>query len=104
VLKLTLREILSIDLAIQKPLRYSEVSISFFREDKWISFSELGKFPPILEPIVSSSQLTRVLIDSGNGLNLLFAGTQKKMGLNISMMLTTTRLRSTASFLGTRLH
>jgi hypothetical protein len=33
-------------------------------------------------------QLTRVLIDAGGGLNLLFASTLKKMGLNISKMLT----------------
>jgi hypothetical protein len=35
--------------------------------------------------------LTRVLIDSGSGLNLLFASTLKKMGLNISKMLTPSR-------------
>jgi hypothetical protein len=34
------------------------------------------------------SQLTRVLIDGRSGLNLLFTTTLKKMGLNISKMLT----------------
>jgi hypothetical protein len=37
---------------------------------------------------VAGSQLTRVLIDSGSSLNLLFAITLKKMGLDISKMLT----------------
>jgi hypothetical protein len=37
---------------------------------------------------VSGSQLTRVLIDGRSGLNLLFTSTLKKMGLNISKMLT----------------
>jgi hypothetical protein len=37
------------------------------------------------------SQLTRVLIDGGSGLNLLFETTSKKMGLNISKMLTPSR-------------
>jgi hypothetical protein len=37
---------------------------------------------------VAGSQLTRVLIDGGTGLNLLFASTLKKMGLDISKMLT----------------
>jgi hypothetical protein len=36
----------------------------------------------------AGSQLTRVLIDGGSGLNLLFASTLKKMGLDISKMLT----------------
>jgi hypothetical protein len=39
------------------------------------------------------SQLTRVLIDSGSGLNLnlLFASTLKKMGLNIAKILTSSK-------------
>jgi hypothetical protein len=40
---------------------------------------------------VADSQLTRVLIDGGSGLNLLFASTLKKMGLNISKMLNPSR-------------
>jgi hypothetical protein len=88
VQKLTLREILSIERAIQRPLRYSEVPISFSREDQWTSFSEPGKFPLVLDPVVAGSQLTRVLIDGWSGLNLLFASTLKKMGLDISKMFT----------------
>jgi hypothetical protein len=34
--------------AIQKPLRYNEVLISFSRDDQWTSFSEPGKFPLVL--------------------------------------------------------
>jgi hypothetical protein len=41
-----------------------------------------------LDPVVAGSQLTRVLIDGGSGLNLLFVSTLKKMGLDISKMLT----------------
>jgi hypothetical protein len=89
--KLTLREILSIEPAIQKPLRYSEVPISFSRDDQWTSFSEQRKIPLVLDPVMVGSQLTRVLIDGGSGLNLLFASTLKKMGLNISKMLTPSR-------------
>jgi hypothetical protein len=37
---------------------------------------------------VAGSQLTRVLIDGRSGLNLLLASTPKKMGLDISKMLT----------------
>jgi hypothetical protein len=96
VQKLTLREILSVEPAIQGPLRYSDVPISFSREDQWTSFSELGKFPLVLDPVVADSQLTRVLIDGGSGLNLLFVSTLKKMGLDISKMVT----RSKALFYG----
>jgi hypothetical protein len=89
--KLTLREILSVELATQKPLRYSEVPISFSRDAPWTIFSELGKFPLVLDPVMAGSQLTRVLIDGGSGLNLLFASTPKKMGLDVSKTLTPSR-------------
>ena len=70
--------------AVQKPLRHSEVPITFSREDQWTSFSELGKFPLILDLVVAGSILTRVLIDGGSDLNLIFMSTITKMGLNIS--------------------
>jgi hypothetical protein len=85
---LTLRKILSVVLATTRPLRYSEILISFSMDDQWISFFELGKFPLVLDPIMVGSKLTRTLIDSGSGLNLLYASTLKKMGLDISKMLT----------------
>jgi hypothetical protein len=77
--------------ATTRPLRYSEVLISISRDDKWTSFSEPGKFPLVLDPIMAGSQLTQVLIDGGSGLNLLFVSTLKKMGLDISKMLTSSK-------------
>jgi hypothetical protein len=56
--KLTLCKIFSVEAATTRPLRYSEVSISFYRDDQWTSFSEPGKFPLILDPIMAGSQLT----------------------------------------------
>jgi len=86
--KLLLREILSVEPTIQRPLMYSEVPITFSREDQWTSFSEPGKFPLVLDPVVQGSKPTRVLIDGGSGLNLLFASTLHKMGLDFYSMLT----------------
>jgi hypothetical protein len=88
---LTLREIPSAEPATSRPLRYNKVSIFFSRDDQWTSFSELGKFPLVLDPVVVGSQLTRVLIDSGSGLNLLFTSTLKKMVLDNSKMLNPSR-------------
>jgi len=80
--KLLLREILSVEPAIQRPLKYSEIPITFSMEDQGTSFSEPGKFPLVLDPVVQGSKLTRVLIDGASGLNLIFASTLAKMGLN----------------------
>jgi hypothetical protein len=85
--KLTLCEILSVEPATSRPLRYSEVPISFSRDDQWTSFSKPGKFPLVRDPVMAGSRLTRVLIDGGSSLNLIFTSTMKKMGRDISKML-----------------
>jgi hypothetical protein len=70
--KLLLHEILSVEPAIQRLLKYSEVPISFSMEDQWTCFSEPGKYPLVLDPVVHDSKLTRVLIDDGSRLILIF--------------------------------
>jgi hypothetical protein len=55
---LTLREIMAIESVMQRPLRYSEVPISFSREDQWTNFAEMGKLPLVIDPMVAGSQLT----------------------------------------------
>jgi hypothetical protein len=78
--KLLLREILSVELAVPRPIWFS-------RDDQWTSFSELDKFPLVLDPVVAEVKLTKVLIDGGSGLNLIFISTMKKMGLDFKDML-----------------
>jgi hypothetical protein len=78
---------MSVEPAVPRPLRWSEVPISFSRDDQWTSFSEPDKFPLVLDPVVVEVRLTRVLIDSGSGPNLIFASTLRKMGLDLTDML-----------------
>jgi hypothetical protein len=85
--KLLLREIMSVEPAAPRPLRWSEVPISFSRDDQWMSFLEPGKFPLVLDPVVAEVRLTKVLIDGGSGLNLIFASTLRKIGLDLKDML-----------------
>jgi hypothetical protein len=89
--KLLLREIMSVEPAAPRPLRWSEVPISFSRDNQWTSFSELGKFPLVLDPVVAEVRLTKVLIDGGSGLNLIFASTLRKMGLDFTDMLVSSK-------------
>jgi hypothetical protein len=92
--KATRREVMSIEPAVPTPLRWSEVPITFSSADQWTSFSEPGRFPLILKPVVAGSRLNKVLIDGGSGLNILFTKTLKKMKLDIIHMLT----KSTSPF------
>jgi hypothetical protein len=80
--------------AILTPLRWSEVPITFSRADQWTSFSELGRFPLILDSLVVGSRLTKVFINGGSSLNILFPKTLKKMGLDVIDMIT----KSTSPF------
>jgi hypothetical protein len=73
-----------------------EVPITFSRANQWTSFSEPGRFPLILKPVVAGSRLNKVLIDGGSGLNILFTKTLKKIKLDITHMLT----KSTSPFYG----
>jgi hypothetical protein len=87
---------LSIESAVSTPLRWSEVPITFSRADQWTSFSEPGRFPLVLKPVVAGSRLNKVLIDGGSGLNVLFTKTLKKMKLDITHVLT----KNTSPFYG----
>jgi hypothetical protein len=96
VQKATRRKVLNIEPTVPRPLRWSEVPITFSRSDQWTSFSEPGRFPLVLKPVVVSSRLNKVLIDGGSGLNVLFSKTLKKMKLDITHMIT----KSTSPFYG----
>jgi hypothetical protein len=85
--KLLLREIISVEPAVPRPLRWSKVPISFSRDDQWTSFLEPGKFSLVLDPVVAEVKLTRVLIDGKSGLHLIFTSTLRKMGLDLTDML-----------------
>jgi hypothetical protein len=79
---------MNIEPAVSTPLRWSEVPITFSHVDQWTSFSEPGHFPLTLNLVVAGSRLTKVLINGGSGLNVLFTKTLKKMKLDITGMLT----------------
>jgi hypothetical protein len=94
--KATRREVLNIEPAVPTALGWSEVPITFSRTDQWTHFSEPGRFPLVLKPVVAGSRLNKVLIDGGSGLNIIFTKTLKKMNLDITHMLT----KSTSPFYG----
>jgi hypothetical protein len=90
--KATRWDVLNIEPAAPTPLRWSQVPITFSHTDQWTSFSETGRFPLVLKPVVAGSRLNKVLIDGGSGLNVLFTKTLKKMKLDITHMLTKSTL------------
>jgi hypothetical protein len=47
--------------------------------------------PLVLDPMVAEVRLTKVQIDGGSGLNLIFASTLRKMGLDFTDMLVSSK-------------
>src|SRR5438105_4670588 len=77
--KLTAREINAITPATPKYLKWSEAPITFDRADHPDHVPHPGRYPLVLDPIVRTVKLSRVLIDCGSGLNILFAKTLDDM-------------------------
>ena len=49
-----------------------------------------GHYPLILGPTIAGMTVPKVLIDGGAGLNIIFADTLKKIGLDFTSLLTPT--------------
>ena len=49
-----------------------------------------GHYPLVLGPIIAGMTVFKVLIDGGIGLNIIFADTLKKLGLDFTSLLTPT--------------
>ena len=52
--------------------------------------SNAGHYPLVLGPTIASMIVPKVLIDGGAGLNIVFADTLKKIGLDFTSLLTPT--------------
>jgi hypothetical protein len=63
-------------------LLWSEYAITFDQTDHPESVSQPGRYPLVIDPIVGMKCLTKVLMDGGNSLNILYAETLDAMGID----------------------
>ena len=64
-------------------LRWSDTAITFDRGDHPNSVPQPGRCPLVVDPIVGTKHLTRVLMDGGSGLNILFKNTLPGLGISV---------------------
>ena len=76
--------------ATPRYLNWSQYSIQFSSEDQWTSVGNVGHYPLVLDPTIAGMTITKVLIDGGAGLNIIFSETLRKMGLQLARMITPT--------------
>ena len=79
--KLALQSIMAAEPATLRYLNWSEYPIQFSREDQWTSVGNAGHYPLVLGPTIAGMTVTKVLIDRGAGLNIIFSETLRKKEL-----------------------
>ncbi|XP_066360888.1 uncharacterized protein [Miscanthus floridulus] len=82
--KLTAREINTAVVITPQYLKWSEYLITFSREDHPGGVPEPGRHALVVAPTVGKVKLNRVLVDSGAGLNIIFARTLDDMKIPCS--------------------
>ncbi|CAN6209684.1 unnamed protein product [Urochloa humidicola] len=64
-------------------LRWSEIPITFSREDHPGCVINPGHYALVVAPTIRNTKMTKVLVDGGSGLNVLFVGALKEFGLSV---------------------
>ena len=57
------------------------MAITFDQQDHPDRIPHLGRYPLVVSPIMGTTCPTKVLMDGGSGLNILYASTLDKMGI-----------------------
>ena len=82
--KRALRDVYVVELVATKFNPWSSFPITFNRRDHPTSIRHGSSAALVLDPIIDGFHLTRVLMDGGSILNLLYQDTMRKMGINPS--------------------
>jgi hypothetical protein len=57
------------------------MAITFDRDDHLDYVSNPGVYPLVVDPIIANTRLTKVLMDSGSILNIIYAQTRDLLGI-----------------------
>ena len=84
--KAELRELNATVPDVPQYLDWSEAPITWYREDHLEHVPHPGKYALVVDPIVDNFRLTKVLMDGGSSLNILYEDTLKRMNLAHSQL------------------
>jgi hypothetical protein len=79
--KLIRREVFNVDVEKPSYLKWSEVLITFDREDHPDHVPQPRSYPLVVAPLFKSKRVHKVLMDGGSGINVLYASTLDDMGI-----------------------
>jgi hypothetical protein len=80
------REVCSVKVAAPVYLDWSDKPVTFDQGDHPDCVPSLGKYPLVVDPVIGNVRLTKVLMDGGNNLNLIYAETLRLLQIDLSMI------------------
>jgi hypothetical protein len=85
-------EVLAAEKAPPSFLDRSEDAITFSREDHPNRIPNPGHYPLVVDPVIGNAQFSKVLMDGGSSLNILYAHTLRWMGIGLDQLRPSTTL------------
>jgi hypothetical protein len=80
------REVFSIEVAALVYLDWYSRAITFDRDDHSDYVPNPGRYPLIVDPIINNTKLSKVIMDGGNSLNIIYVETLDLMGIGRSQV------------------
>jgi hypothetical protein len=67
-------------------LDWSEDAITFSREDHPNRIPNPGHYPLVVDPVIGNARFSKVLMDGGSSLNILYAHTLRLLGIGLDQL------------------
>jgi hypothetical protein len=78
------REVCSVKVAVPVYLDWSDKTITFDQGDHPDCMPSPGKYPLVVDPVIGNTRLTKVLMDGGSNLNIIYAKTLGLLEIDLS--------------------
>jgi hypothetical protein len=79
-------EVLAIEKAPPSFLDWLEDAITFSREDHLNRIPNPGQYPLVVDPVIGNERFSKVLMDGGSSLNILYAHTLHVLGIGLDQL------------------
>jgi hypothetical protein len=79
-------EVLAAEKAPPSFLDWSEDAITFSREDHPNRIPNPGQYPLVVDPVIGNTRFSKVLMDGGRSLNILYAHTLRLLGIGLDQL------------------
>jgi hypothetical protein len=84
-------EVLATKKAPPSFLNWSEDAITFSREYHPNRIPNPGQYPLVVDPIIGNARFSKVLMDGGSSLNILYAHTLRLLGIGLDQLQPSTK-------------